>query len=94
MLRDYNNRGLSASVKRVLNNGAKGWPMQVIKVSVGHQHQIDGWQVMHLHAGPAQPFQHEQPAGKVGIDDDALSAHLDKKAGVTDECDTQLSIAD
>ena len=78
----------------VLHDGAQRWPVQVIEVRVGDQHQIDRRQIAQLHARLAQPLQHEQPAREVGIDQHILPAHLHEKAGVADEGDAEFAVAD
>ena len=42
--------------------------------------------------GPAQALQHEEPAGEVGIDDDALAANLHEEAGVANKRDPEFSV--
>jgi hypothetical protein len=78
----------------VLHDGAERWAMQVIEVGVRHQHQIDRGQISDAQPGTPQPFQNKEPAGKVGIDDDAASAKLQEKASMPDEGDAQFSIGD
>ena len=65
----------------------------MVEVGMGYQHQVDGGKVAELHSRLAQALQHKQPAGKIGIDDHVLAAHLDEKAGVADERQAQLAIA-
>lgn len=57
------------------------------------QDDIHRRQVADPHSRLAQPFQHEQPARKIGIDDGVLSCHLHKKAGMPDEGQPQFAIA-
>src|SRR5206468_6006407 len=47
-----------------------------------------------LHSGLAQALEDEQPARKVGIDEDILAADLQKKAGMTDESHSHLTVGD
>jgi len=66
--------------------------MQVIEVRVRDQHQIDRRQVRDAQAGAAQAFEHEEPAGKIRVDDDVLSADLQKETGVADKGDAEFAI--
>ena len=50
-------------------------------------------QILDPQPGAAQPFQHEQPLGEVGVDQDGLAAGLEKEAGVSDEGQRQLAVA-
>jgi hypothetical protein len=77
----------------VLHNGAQRWPVQVIEVRVRDQDKIDGRQIAHPQAGAAQPFKHEKPARKIGIDEHAASANLHEKTGMTDKRNAEISIA-
>ena len=70
---------------RLLNDRAQRWPVQVVKVGMRDQHQVDRRKVAQSHSRLPQPFQHKQPARKIGIDNDVLAADLDEKAGVADE---------
>src|ERR1700704_6441210 len=45
-----------------------------------------------MQARAAQTFQDEEPARKVGINDDTLSANLHEEAGVANEGDPEFSI--
>ena len=72
-------------------DGSQRRPVQVIEVGVRHQHRIDRRQVAHSHSRTTQPLQHEDPAGEVRVDQDVLAADLQKEAGVSDECHSQLS---
>ena len=63
----------------------------MVEVRVRHQHGIDGRQVAQPQAGTTQPLEDEEPACKIGIDDDVLAADLQEEAGVSDEGNTQLA---
>src|ERR1700720_3562380 len=64
----------------------------MIEVSVGNEHQVNGREILNLQAGPAQAFQHKQPAGKIGINDDVLAADLQEETGMADESQPQLTV--
>jgi len=81
-------------VQIVLHDRPQRGPMQMIKVGVRHQHQIDGWKIAHAQPGTAQALQHKQPAGKVGIDSNALPTDLQKEARVADESDAKFPVGD
>jgi hypothetical protein len=78
----------------VLSEGTQRGPVQVVKVSVRDQNQVNGREISKLDSRLAQPLQDKQPAGKIGVDHDILPANLEEKAGMTDERYTQLSVAD
>ena len=59
--------------------------MQMMKVGMRDQHQVNGGRSPQLDPRFAQPLQHKQPAGKIRIDDNILPANLDEKAGMADE---------
>jgi hypothetical protein len=61
-------------------------------VGMGNQNQINWRQVAHLQAWPPQALQDEQPARKVGIDENILPADLEEKTGVADESHTHLAV--
>jgi hypothetical protein len=93
MRRYDDGRGDAARVQVVLHNRAQRWAMKVIEMRVRNQHQINGWKIGNADSGPAQALEHKQPARKIGIDDHALSAQLNKKAGMSDESDAQFSVS-
>jgi hypothetical protein len=92
MMRNHDGGRHTLKTSGLLHNRAEGWPVQVVEVGVGNQHQVDRGQVTHLQTWPSNPFQDEEPARKVGIDDDILAADLEKETGVPDECQAQLAI--
>ena len=84
----------SARAQVVLHDGPQRCTVQMIEVGVRNQHHIDGRQISDSQAGPPQALQHKKPARKVGIDDNALPAHLQKETGVADESHAQLAVGD
>ena len=66
--------------------------MQVIEVGVGYQDQVCRRQIAQVQAGLAEALQHKQPACKVGVDDDVLSADLQEETGMSDEGDAEFAI--
>ena len=68
--------------------------MQVIKMRMGDEDQVDRWQVVDLYARLAQALQHKKPAGEVGINNYIFAAHLQKKSRMPDEGDAHLPIRD
>ena len=89
----HNNRGRSVlSTAGLLHDGAQRWTMQMVKVSVRYQHQVDWGQVADVNSRLSQALQHEQPARKVRIDQNVLPANLDEKTGVSNEGDSKLPI--
>lgn len=68
--------------------------MEVIKVRVRDENNVNWWQVGKSDTRISQSLENEQPVGKVGIDDDVLPAELNKKTGVANESDSHFSICD
>src|SRR3974377_1738800 len=64
----------------------------MIKMRVSDQNQVDWWEIRNSQPWLPQSLQHEQPARKVGVDDDIQPANRHKKACVPDERDAQLSV--
>src|SRR5262245_20715363 len=63
-------------------------------MGMSNQHYIELWQIFDAHARMPQAFQHKQPAGKIRINQNALSAQLKEEAGVPDEGDSQVALDD
>jgi len=57
-----------------------------------NQDYVDGRQIAHVESGLPDSFQKKEPAREVGVNDHALSADLEEKAGVTDKRDAQLAV--
>ena len=66
--------------------------MQVIKMRMRDKHQVNRRQVVDLNSRFSQPLQHEQPARKVGIDEDIFSADLQKEAGMPNKGHAHLPV--
>ena len=77
----------AAPATSVLHDGSQRWAVQVIKVRMRHQHQINRGEVAQSHSRLPKPLQHKQPAGKIGVNEDVLAADLHEKAGVPDKGD-------
>ena len=65
----------------------------MVEVRVRHQNDIDGWKIADSKSGTAQALEHEEPAGKVGVDQHTAPAELHEKTGVADEGDAEFPIA-
>ena len=59
-------------------------------MGMGDQNQIDGGQISHLQSRMTKPFQYEQPAGEIRINDNIQSAHLHEKAGMANKGHAQF----
>src|SRR5579862_9062507 len=68
--------------------------MQMVKMRMRHQHQVNRRKITQPYARFFQPFQDKQPAGKIWIDDYVASAHLDEEAGMADERNSQFLVPD
>ena len=62
----------------------------MVEVRVRNQYQINARQVLEMNPRPPEPLQHEQPAGKVWIDQYILSADLHQEPGVPDKSNPQV----
>ena len=92
MARNDDGRSRAAGAEVIVHDGAQRRPVQMIKMRVRDQNQIDGRQIAHPNSGTAQALQNKQPAREVGIDHHALPADLHEKAGVTDEGHPEFAI--
>ena len=54
----------------------------MIKMRVRQQNEVDGWQILNFHPGPANAFEKKQPIGKIGIDQDIQVGELSEKRRV------------
>ena len=54
-------------------------------MGMGDQNQIDGGQISHFQSRMTKPFQYEQPAGEIRVNDNIQSAHLHEKAGMANK---------
>src|ERR1700689_5359402 len=75
-------------------DGAQRLAMQVIEVRMGDEDEVCRRQVAQVQSGLAQTLEHEEPARKIRIDDDILSADLQEETRMSDEGDAELAISD
>lgn len=75
----------------VAGDGAECLAVEMVKVRMGHQHEVDCREVVDFHAGLLDAFDDFQPLRPVGIDEHAVLGCLDEKRGVADPCDTNLA---
>src|SRR6266581_5771686 len=69
-------------------------PVEVIKMRMCHQHQIDIRQMMQLDSRLLQPLDHLQPFRPVRIDQDIAIVCLNEKGGVADPGDAKFARPD
>jgi len=81
--------GLASGLPR---DGAQRLAVQVIEVSVRYQDNIHRREVAQIQSRLSQALEDEQPARKVRIDDDVLSADLQEEAGVSDEGNGEFAV--
>ena len=81
--------GLAAGLP---GDGAQRLAMEVIEVSVRYQDDIHWRQVAQVQSRLSQALEDEEPARKVRIDYDILSANLQEEAGVSDEGDAEFAV--
>ena len=93
MMRHDQRGGRSSLAAGLPRYGAQRLAMQVIEVGVSYQDHVCRRQIAQVQTGLAQALQHKEPARKVGVDDDILSADLQEKTGMSDEGDSKLAIA-
>ena len=67
--------------------------MQVIKMSVGNQNQIDRGQVADHQTRPTQALEDEEPGSKIGVNQNVLAANLDKEACMANKGDRQFAVS-
>ena len=79
---------------RVIHDGAQRRPMQVVKMGVRDQYQVDRWKITNPQTRLAQALQNKQPWSKIWIDDNAQSGNLYEKAGVADKGNAQFTPPD
>ena len=75
-----------------MRQSAEGGFVEMIKVRVREQDQIDGREVLDFHAGALDAFEEEQPVGKVWIDEDVEISELNQKRGVADPGDSDFAV--
>ncbi len=92
MRRDDDGGRDATLVEAVEHDGAQGWPMQMVKMRVRHENQVNRRQVRDSKSGSAQPLENKQPPRKVWVDNDTLTADLHEEAGVSNEGDAQLAV--
>ena len=66
--------------------------MQVVEMRVRNENRVNWGKVCDAQTRTTKTLQHEQPAGKVGIDEDVFSADLQEEAGMSDESDAELTV--
>ena len=94
MMRHYE-RGRGSSLAPGLPcYGAQRLAVQVIEVRMGDEDEVCRRQVAQVQSGLAQTLEHKEPAGKIRIDDDILSADLQEETRMSDEGDAELAISD
>lgn len=62
----------------------------MVEVRVRDQYHVDAGHVFEVNPRPPEPLQHEQPAGKVWIDQNVLTANLYEEPRVPDESNPQV----
>ena len=75
----------------VAGDGAKGFPVEVVEVSVGDENQVDGRKIVNFEAWLLDAFDNLEPLRPIGIDEDAVLRGLDEEGGVTDPRDADLA---
>ena len=74
----------------VAGDGAECLAVEMVKVGMGHQHEVDCWQVVDFHAGLLDAFDDFEPLGPVGIDEHAVLGSLNEERGMADPSDADL----
>ncbi len=89
----HHKRGRGPSLAaRLPGYSAERLAMQVIKVRVSYEDHIRRRQIAQVQTRLPQAFKHEEPARKVGINDDVMSADLQEETGMSDESDAEFTI--
>ena len=71
-------------------DASKGLAIEVIKMRVGDEHQVDRRQFVQVETRLTDALDHLQPLGPVGIDEEAVSVNLDQERCVADPGDSHL----
>lgn len=69
---------------------AEGFAIEVVKMGVRDQNQIDLGQIVQFDSRMAQALNHTQPFGPIRIDENAVLGGLHEKRGVSDPGDANL----
>ena len=75
----------------VAGYGAQCAPIQMIEVSVCHQHEIDGREVVQLNPRMLDPLDHLEPFCPIGVNEHTVLGSLNEKGRVADPCDAELA---
>lgn len=75
----------------VAGYGAQRAAIQMIEVSMGDQHEIDGRKVAELDPGMLDALNDLEPFRPIGIDEHAVLGSLNEKGGVSDPSDANLA---
>lgn len=75
----------------VAGDGAECFAVKMVKVGMGHQHEVDRREVVDFHAGLLDALDDFEPLGPVGIDEHAVLVGLDEERRVADPCDANLT---
>jgi hypothetical protein len=94
VVRNDQHRRRSGVPSSLPGNSTQGLTVQMVEMGVRHQNHIHGRQIVQAHSGLAKTFQHEQPACKIGVEDNVLPAHLQKEARMSNERKTHFAVAD
>ena|SRR5580692_6313909 len=92
MVRDDQRWRGSALAAGLARDGAQRLPMQMIEVRVRYQDDVHRRQIAQVQSRSTQPLENEKPAREVGIDNDVLSANLQKETRVSNEGDAKLAV--
>ena len=65
-----------------MGQATKGGFVEMIKMGVGQQDQVDGWEMLDAEAGALDTFEEEKPVGEVRIDQDVEIVELDEERGM------------
>jgi hypothetical protein len=65
--------------------------MEVIKVGVREQHEVDGWQVLNAQPATFNAFQEKDPVGEVRVNKDVEIGELDQEGSMADPGDGDLT---
>ena len=65
--------------------------MEMIKVGVGEEDEVDGRKIFEAKAGAFDALEEKKPVGEIGIDEDVEVGELDEKGGVADPGEGDLA---
>lgn len=78
----------------ITGNGAEGFAVEVIKVSMSHEHEVNRREVVNFDSRLADAFDDLEPLCPVRVDENAVLGGLNEKRGVADPSDAEFAFTE